>query len=218
MVHINYLKSSYYHNQSQEIARIKGSEGQPVHCAPRFYGEPKTHKPGVPIRPAVIYSGSLLHSLNRNIDNIVKAYVKDQNNNAKNSATFSNYIRNVPIENKEIIVSFDVTFLYTNIPIIDTLNIIKVSIINIINILLIMMIKLALQWEDQYLQPQQRLISRLINKLQYLRHYTLQKFGDDLLMMLVLFFNLRTWKAFPMTSTILIKTLSLLWRKKAMEN
>ena len=148
----------------------------------------------------------------------MKAYVKDQNNNAKNSATFSNYIRNVPIENKEIIVSFDVTFLYTNIPITDTLNIIKVNIINIINILLIMMIKLALQWEDQYLQPQQRLISRLINKLQYLRHYTLQKFGDDLLMMLVLFFNLRTWKAFPMTSTILIKTLSLLWRKKAMEN
>ena len=159
-----------------------------------------------------------MYSLNRNIDNIVKAYVKDQNNNAKNSATFSNYIRNVPIENKEIIVSFDVTFLYTNIPIIDTLNIIKVNIINIINILLIMMIKLALQWEDQYLQPQQRLISRLINKLQYLRHYTLQNFGDDLLMMLVLFFNLRTWKAFPMTSTVLIKTLSLLWRKKAMEN
>ena len=159
-----------------------------------------------------------MYSLNRNIDNLVKAYVKDQNNNAKNSATFSNYIRNVPIENKEIIVSFDVTFLYTNIPITDTLNIIKVNIINIINILLIMMIKLALQWEDQYLQPQQRLISRLINKLQYLRHYTLQKFGDDLLMMLVLFFNLRTWKAFPMTSTILIKTLSLLWRKKAMEN
>ena len=159
-----------------------------------------------------------MYTLNRNIDNLVKAYVKDQNNNAKNSATFSNYIRNVPIENKEIIVSFDVTFLYTNIPIIDTLNIIKVNIINIINILLIMMIKLALQWEDQYLQPQQRLISRLINKLQYLRHYTLQNFGDDLLMMLVLFFNLRTWKAFPMTSTILIKTLSLLWRKKAMEN
>ena len=49
-------------------------------------------------------------------------HVKDENNNAKNSNTFSNYIRNVPIEGDETMVSFDVTFLYTNI--IDTLNII----------------------------------------------------------------------------------------------
>ena len=33
--------------------------------------------------------------------------------------------RNVPIEDDKIIVLFDVTSLYTNIPIIDTLNIIK---------------------------------------------------------------------------------------------
>ena len=42
-----------------------------------------------------------------------------------NSTTFSNYIRNVPIEDDEIMALFDVTSLYTNIPIIDTLNIIK---------------------------------------------------------------------------------------------
>ena len=52
-------------------------------------------------------------------------YVKDENNNAKNSTTFSNYMRNVSIEDDEIMVSFDVTSLYTNIPITDTLNIIK---------------------------------------------------------------------------------------------
>ena len=57
--------------------------------------------------------------------NILKAYVKDEKNNAKNSTTFSNYIRNAPIEDDEVMVSFDVTSLYTNIPIIDTLNIIK---------------------------------------------------------------------------------------------
>ena len=93
--------------------------------APRFYGQPKIHKPGVPIRPIVSYSGSPLYNLNKYIANILKAYVRDENNNAKNSTTFSNYIRNVPIEDDEIMVSFDVTSLYTNIPIIDTLNIIK---------------------------------------------------------------------------------------------
>ena len=54
----------------------------------------------------------------------MKAFVKVENNNAKISTTFSNYIRNVPIEYDEIVVSFDLT-LYTNIPIINTLNIIK---------------------------------------------------------------------------------------------
>ena len=92
---------------------------------PTFSGQPKIHKPGVPIRPIVSYSGSPLYNLNKYIANILKAYVRDENNNAKNSTTFSNYIRNVPIEDDEIMVSFDVTSLYTNIPIIDMLNIIK---------------------------------------------------------------------------------------------
>ena len=84
--------------------------------APRFYGHPKIHKPGVPICPIVSYSGSPLYCLNKYIANILKAYVKNENNNTKNSATFSNYIRNVPIEDDEIMVSFDVFSLYMNIP------------------------------------------------------------------------------------------------------
>ena len=92
---------------------------------PRFYGQPKIHKPGVPIRSVVSYSGSPLYNLNKYIVNILKAYVKDENNNAKNSTTFSNYIRNFPMEDDQIMVLFDVTSLYTNIPIIDMLNIIK---------------------------------------------------------------------------------------------
>ena len=75
--------------------------------------------------PIVSYSGSLLYNLNKYIANILKAYVEDENNNAKNSTNFSNYIRNVPIEDDKIMVSFDVTSLHTNIPTIDTLNIIK---------------------------------------------------------------------------------------------
>ena len=49
----------------------------------------------------------------------------DENTNAKNFTAFSNYIRNVPIEDGGIMVSFGVTSLNANIPIIDTLNIIK---------------------------------------------------------------------------------------------
>ena len=40
--------------------------------APSFYGQPKIHKPGVPIRPFVSYSGSPLYNLNRYIANMSK--------------------------------------------------------------------------------------------------------------------------------------------------
>ena len=66
-----------------------------------------------------------MYNLNKYIDNIMKAYVKDENNNAQNSITFINYIRNVPIEDDRIMVLFDVTSLYTNIGITDMLNIIE---------------------------------------------------------------------------------------------
>ena len=59
------------------------------------------------------------------LTNTYLTYVKDENNNTKNSTTFSSYIRYVPIEGDEVIVSFEVTSLYMNILIIDTLNIIK---------------------------------------------------------------------------------------------
>ena len=92
---------------------------------PRFYGQPKIHKPGVPIRPTVSHSGSQLYNLNKYIANILKAYVRDENSNAKNSTMFPHYIRNLPIEDDEIMVPCHVTSLYTNIPVIDMLNIIK---------------------------------------------------------------------------------------------
>ena len=56
--------------------------------------------------------------------------IKDENNMTKNSTTFPNYIRNVPIKDDEIMLSFEVTSLYTKIPIIDKLNIIKIYVNN----------------------------------------------------------------------------------------
>ena len=53
-----------------------------------------------------------LYNLNKCIANKLKAYVKHKNNN-------------VPVEDDEIMVLLDVTSLFTNIPITDTLNIIK---------------------------------------------------------------------------------------------
>ena len=66
----------------------------------------------LPICLIVSYSGSPLLNLSKDIDNILQVCTEDENNNTKNSTTFSNYSRNVPIENDKIIVSSDVTSLY----------------------------------------------------------------------------------------------------------
>ena len=93
--------------------------------APRFYGQPKIHKPGVPIRPIVSYSSFLLYNVHKYVASILKAYVKDEDTKARNFNTFLNYIRNVAMEGKEIMVSFGVTSLCRNVPIFDTLERIK---------------------------------------------------------------------------------------------
>ena len=51
--------------------------------------------------------------------------LKIYNNNARNSTTFFNYIRNIAIEDDKAMVLHDITSLYTNIPIIHTVNILK---------------------------------------------------------------------------------------------
>ena len=142
-------------------------------------------------------------------------------------------------------VLFDATSLYTSNPIIDTLNKIKDYVNNdgqftrktaipqdkfldLVNLFLttnwytfssnFTNELIPLQWEDQHLQLQHKFICRLMNKLQYLLHYTLQNFRNSLLITFIPFLNLRTWKTFSITSTIFIKALSLVWRKNVMEN
>ena len=148
---------------------------------PTFYGQPKIHKPGIPIRSIVSYSDSPLYNLNKHTSNILKAHVKDENNNAKNATTFSKYIRNAPIEDDGIIVSFDFTSLYANIPIIDTLNIIKCYVNNedqftwktfIPQYKFLVNLVLRATW---YIDGK-KFICRLMKKLLYPR-YILQKFG-----------------------------------------
>ena len=98
--------------------------------APRFYGLPKIHKPGIPIRPIVSYVGSPLYNLSKYVAYILKPYAKNETQHSKNSTTFSEFIREQTVEFDEIMASFDVTSLYTNVPINDTLVIIKDLLVN----------------------------------------------------------------------------------------
>ena len=93
--------------------------------APRFYGLPKIHKQGIPIRPIVSYTGTPLYKISKQIANILTTYVSREGRHSENSKIFSEYVRKLKVKEDEILVSFNVTSLYTNVPIKETLVIIK---------------------------------------------------------------------------------------------
>ena len=101
--------------------KLKPTDSQ----APRFYGLPKIHKPAAPIRPIVSYTNSPLYQLSRYIADILRPCTKLNQQHCKNSYDFSQFLRQQTIDPDEIMVSFDVEFLYTNIPITDALLVIK---------------------------------------------------------------------------------------------
>lgn len=76
------------------------------------------HKPSTSINFVVWYTSSPLGTITKYIANILKAYVKDENNVVKNFS-FSDYIRNVPIEDNKLMVPFEATTLYTIICLVD---------------------------------------------------------------------------------------------------
>ena len=107
--------------EQQEYFKLKPTGKQP----PRFYGLPKIHKDGIPVRPIISHTGTPLHEISKYIANILKPYDKLKEQHTHSSKLFSTFICQQKIKPDEIMVSFDVTSLYTTIPINQALLIIK---------------------------------------------------------------------------------------------
>ena len=108
--------------EQQEYFRLNATGTQP----PRFYGLPEIHKDGTPMRPIVSYTGTPLYEMSKFIANILKLYGKLKEQHIHSSKSFSAFICQQKIETDEVMVSFDVTSLYTTIPIDQVLLIIKI--------------------------------------------------------------------------------------------
>lgn len=93
---------------------------------PRLYGLPKTHKANYPLRPVLSMTNSAYHGISRFVDDhILKPLLKQPSQfSVKNSFDFKNEITNIHLDSDETCVSFDVTSLFTNIPVDKTINII----------------------------------------------------------------------------------------------
>ncbi|XP_078372758.1 uncharacterized protein LOC144656411 [Oculina patagonica] len=84
---------------------------------PRIYGLPKIHKADIPLRPIVSCVNTFAYDLSAYLANILSPLTGNSDFTVTNSAHFVSTISSETILNNEVMVSFDVESLFTNVPI-----------------------------------------------------------------------------------------------------
>ncbi|XP_078377337.1 uncharacterized protein LOC144660252 [Oculina patagonica] len=84
---------------------------------PRIYGLPKIHKADVPLRPIVSCVNTFAYDLSAHLANILSPLTGNSDFAVTNSAHFVSTINSETNLDNEIMVSFDVESLFTNVPI-----------------------------------------------------------------------------------------------------
>ena len=101
--------------------RIRPSGSQP----PRIYGLPKIHKPEVPLRPIVSCIGAPSYHLSKHITSLISPLSGRTDSYVRNSRHFVEIMKDVCIDADEMLVSFDVSSLFTNVPIDEAVRVIR---------------------------------------------------------------------------------------------
>ena len=94
---------------------------------PRIYGTPKIHKPGNKVRPIVDYTGTIGYQTSRALADILSPLVRGTEHHVLNSKHLAEGLAEVMIEEGEIFNSHDVVSLFTNTPIVQSLDVIRSS-------------------------------------------------------------------------------------------
>ena len=91
---------------------------------PRMYGLPKTHKTNVPLRPILSITGSSHHELSKWLASLLEPVLKRFSTHCiHDSFTFADAIQNSKDANNLFMCSFDISSLFTNVPLEETINI-----------------------------------------------------------------------------------------------
>ena len=81
---------------------------------PKYYGLPKIHKADIPLRSS---RGSVTYETAKELAKIIKPLVGRSPHHVNNNKDFLDCIKNIKLQQDECIMSYDVTALFTSIPI-----------------------------------------------------------------------------------------------------
>ena len=96
----------------------------------KFYGLPKVHKPGNPLRPIVSSTGTATYNTAKELARILRPLVGSSIHHVQNTRDFVEQIKETRLKQGECIISYDVAALFTSVPIQPVLNIIKEKLTN----------------------------------------------------------------------------------------
>ena len=98
----------------------------PTGCVPpKFYGLPKIHKAGNPLRPIVSSRGSVTYGVAKVLSKVFKPLVGKSPHHIQSTNDFVNKAKELTLQLGGCLTSYDVTSLFTSVPIVPALNIIK---------------------------------------------------------------------------------------------
>ena len=91
---------------------------RPIACiAPCIYGLPKVHKTDIPVRPIVSSVGSVCYNLARFVVDILSPLVGKTVHHINNLQDFSSIVKALKVDDDEVLTSYDVTALFTSVPV-----------------------------------------------------------------------------------------------------
>ena len=90
----------------------------PTGCVrPKFYGLPKIHKPDTPLRPIVSSCGSVTYGVAKELAKILKPLVGKSPHHINSTQDFVEQAKHFKLESGECLSSYDVSSLFTSVPI-----------------------------------------------------------------------------------------------------
>ena len=92
---------------------------------PKYYGLPKVHKEGVPLRPIISSRGAVTYESAKELSRIIKSLVGRSPHHVHNTQDFIQSVEGIQLQENECIISYDVNSLFTSIPIVPIITIIK---------------------------------------------------------------------------------------------
>ena len=91
----------------------------------KFYGLPKIHKVGMPLRPIVSSIGTVTYQTAKEVARILKPPVGKSPYHVKNTKDFIDQIKGIQLNEDQCMMSYDVKALFTSVPITPATKIIK---------------------------------------------------------------------------------------------